>query len=327
MIELLGLHKTYGARAVLSNASLTVRGGESIALVGANGSGKTTTLRCAVGLARPTSGRVSIDGIDVTARPCESRARLSYLAQRTDFPSTLTVREILSVVTALRGADATTIDREISLCGLTRLAGRTVGQLSGGERQRIAMAALFIPDVSAYLLDEPTMNLDPIGVRLLVDRLATARDQGRAVLFTTHAAAELDDLATGVALLRDGQIAMVPPEVARGERHVSIAVDGRAEQWIDAALRGGAGRAWAIGARLHAVVQDRAVSPLLAQLEHEGARVSSYRSESALASALEQFDEETHHDEVARPHSDRCVAAGGLWRGAEWGRADSAGPR
>ena len=328
MIELLGLHKMYGARAILSDASLTVRAGETIALVGANGSGKTTTLRCAVGLARPTSGHVLIDGIDATARPCASRARLSYLAQRTDFPATLTVREILSVVAALRGADAITVEREISLCGLTRLAGRTVGQLSGGERQRIAMAALFIPDVSTYLLDEPTMNLDPIGVRMLVDRLAAARDEGRSVLLTTHTAAELDDLATGVAVLRDGHIAAVAEDVARGERHISMAIDGGAERWLSAALRAGASRAWASGARLHAIVADRAVSPLLAQLECDGARVASYRSESALTAALERLNEGGHHDEVARPHSvDRCVAAGELWRGAAWAPADSAGPR
>lgn len=328
MIELLGLHKTYGTRAVLSDATLTVRGGESIALIGANGSGKTTTLRCAIGLARPASGRILIDGVDMTARPCDARAKLSYLAQRTEFPSTLTVREILSVVAELRGADAGTVDREISLCGLSRLAGRTVGQLSGGERQRIAIAALFIPDVVAYLLDEPTMNLDPIGVQVLVERLATARDAGRAVLFTTHATAELGDLATAVATLRDGHITLAAHDISPGERHLSLAVDGRVESWVDTALRGGARRAWPGRGRLHVVVPDGGVSALLGRLEREGARVTDYRSESALAAALEGLNTEEQHDEVTRPHSvDRCVAAGELWRGAACARADSAGPR
>ena len=328
MIELLGLNKTYGGRAVLSNASLTVRAGESVALVGANGSGKTTTLRCAIGLARPASGRILIDGVDLATRPCAARARLSYLAQRTDFPSTLTVREILSVVADLRGAHVRSVDREISLCGLSRLAGRTVGQLSGGERQRIAIAALFIPDVAAYLLDEPTMNLDPIGAQLLVARLAAARDARRAVLFTTHATAELDELATAVATLRDGRIALVAHDVAQRARHLSVAIDGRAEPWVGTALRGGATRAWPSRDRLHAIVPDGDVSVLLGRLEQEGARVTSYRSESALAAALERLGEEEHHGEAARPRSvDRCVAVGGLWRGAAWARADSAGPR
>lgn len=328
MIELLGLHKTYGPRVVLSDATLTVRGGESVALIGANGSGKTTTLRCAVGLARPARGRILIDGVDMAARPCDARAKLSYLAQRTEFPSTLTVREILSVVADLRGAGPGTVDREISLCGLNRLAGRTVSQLSGGERQRIAVAALFIPDVVAYLLDEPTMNLDPIGVQLLVERLAAARDAGRAVLFTTHATAELDNLATRVATLRDGHIALAADDVSPGERHLSMAVDGRVESWVGTALRGGARRAWPGRLRLHVAVPDGAVSALLGRLQSEGARVTDYRNESALAAALEGLNTEEHHDEVARPHSvDRCVAAGELWRGAAWARADSTGSR
>lgn len=328
MIELLGIHKTYGTRAVLSDASLAVRGGESVALIGANGSGKTTTLRCAVGLARPVRGRILIDGIDMTARPCDARARLSYLAQRTEFPATLTVREILAVVAQLRGANATAVDREISLCGLSRLAGRTVAQLSGGERQRIAIAALFIPDVAAYLLDEPTMNLDPIGVRVLVERLAAVRDAGCAVLFTTHATAELGDLATAVATLRDGHIALAAHDVAPGERHLSMAVNGRVESCIGTALRGGARRAWNCRGRLHVVVPDGSVSALLVRLECEGTRVTDYRSESALAAALEGLTTEAHHVEVARPHSvDRCVADGELWRGAVWARTDSAGSR
>jgi ABC-type multidrug transport system ATPase subunit len=206
MLELSGLNKSFGARRLLSGASLLVRGGECVALVGANGSGKTTTLRCAVGLARADRGSVCVDGIDASVRPSDARARLSYLAQRTDFPSTLSVREILMVVADLRGASGRAVDREIAMCGLSRVAARSVAQLSGGERQRVAMAALFIPDVAVYLLDEPTMNLDPAGTGLLIGRLAELRSQRRAVLFTTHVATGLEGLATRVSMIRGGRI-------------------------------------------------------------------------------------------------------------------------
>ena len=328
MIELLGLHKTYGTRAVLSDATLTVRGGESIALIGENGSGKTTTLRCAVGLARPDRGRVTIGGVNMAARPCDARARSSYLAQRTGFPATLTVREILSMVASLRDADGRAADREISICGLSRVAERTIGRLSGGEAQRLAIAALFIPDAAVYLLDEPTMNLDPGGVRLLVDRLAAARHDGRAVLFTTHNTAELEDLATDVAMLRDGRITRVTDDLLENERHISIVMDGQAELWTGAAVLGGARCAWARRSRLHALIAGSAVGTLVARLEHEGARVTSYRSETALAAALERLTEEEHHEQVPRARSaDRCGSAGQLWRGATWARGNSAGPR
>jgi ABC-type multidrug transport system ATPase subunit len=328
MIELIGLEKSYGERRILSNASLTVRAGECIALVGANGSGKTTTLRCAVGLARATAGRILIDGVDMDARPQAARARVSYLAQCTEFPGTLTVREILSVVADLRGATSYDVEREITLCGLGGIAGRTAGRLSGGERQRVAIAALFIPTVTAYLLDEPTMNLDPGGVRMLVRRLAAATGEGRSVLFTTHVGADLDEIVTGVAVLRNGAIVPAPVEVEPFERHLSLTMEGRAEIWIDAAVRAGARRAWSAGGRLHAIVNDAALSACLQGLELAGARVSTCRIESALAAALERLDQEDHHDEAPRPHSvDRCVAVGRLWRGAAWARAGSAGPR
>ncbi|HET9468526.1 MAG TPA: ABC transporter ATP-binding protein [Vicinamibacterales bacterium] len=328
MIELTGLHKAYGAQTILSDASLAVRAGESIALVGTNGSGKTTTLRCAVGLARADGGRVAIDGIDMAARPCDARARLSYLAQRTCFPATLTVREILSMVAELRRTDVHAVAREISLCGLSHVAGRTVGRLSGGEAQRLAIAALFIPDAAAYLLDEPTMNLDPSGVRLLVDRLAAARRDGRAILFTTHATAELEELATAVAVLRNGRISPVTEGTLPGERHLSMVIEGNPDVWLDAALRNGARRAWPRRSRLHVLIADGAVSALLARLESDGARVVNYRSETVLSAALERLNEEEHHDAVVRPHSvERCVAAGRLWHGASWARADTVGPR
>ena len=328
MIQLIGLDKAFGTRAVLSKASLEVRPGESVALVGANGSGKTTTLRCAVGLAGPARGRIFIDGIDMMARPCDARARLSYLAQRTEFPSTLTVREILQVVADLRGTPVRAIDREIALCHLHGIAGRSVGRLSGGERQRVAIAALFISEVRAYLLDEPATNLDPTGLSLLRDRVAAARDDGCAVLFTTHITAELDELATRVVLLREGHIVPVTQDVASGEQQLSIGIDGEGDICIDRALRGGARRAWLHRGRLQAIVPAGAVGALLERFEHEGARVSSYRTVSALASALDHVTEEKDHHEIENRRSvDRCVAAGRLWRGAAWARVGAPGPR
>ena len=327
MIEITGLDKAYNGRRILSGAELIVRSGESLALVGANGSGKTTTLRCAIGLARPDRGHIRIDGIDVWARPRDARSRVSYLAQRTDFPHTLTVREILRVVADLRGAPAHAVEREISLCGLTRLAGRTAGALSGGERQRVAMAALLIPDVTVYLLDEPTLNLDPIGTQLLVDRLCALRDEGRAVLFTTHVSGEVEALATHVAVLRGGRAVRVAAEAPAGERHVSMVAGERPETWVDAALAGGATRAWPMRGRLHAIVSDAALSGMLARLELERASVSAFRTETALATALDRLDEEEHVDTPPVGRVDRCTAAGELWRHARWAGADSAGPR
>jgi ABC-type multidrug transport system ATPase subunit len=200
------LTKSFAGRRVLDVLDLDVVAGESVALLGANGSGKTTTLRCVVGLARPEGGQIVVAGIDSAADPIEARRRLSYLPQKSVFPPTLTVRETLAVVARLRGRGSHDVDREIESCGLARLADRGVGHLSGGERQRLALAIAFLPAVDLYLFDEPSANLDPVASRMLFQRARQLKGEGRTLLFTTHVPADVRQLATRVVVLRDGRI-------------------------------------------------------------------------------------------------------------------------
>jgi ABC-type multidrug transport system ATPase subunit len=206
MLTLTGLTKTFGERRVLDGLDLEIRAGESVALLGANGSGKTTTLRCIVGLGRPDAGCISIGGIDAATDPLEARRRLSYLPQKSVFPPTLTVRETLAFVARLRGIDTDAVGRELESGGLNALADRNVGQLSGGERQRLAMAVAFLPTVDLYLFDEASASLDPAASRMLFQRARQLQRQGRTLLFTTHIAADVRHLATRAVLLRDGRI-------------------------------------------------------------------------------------------------------------------------
>jgi ABC-type multidrug transport system ATPase subunit len=206
MLTLNTVTKAFNGRRVLDGLDLEVAAGESVALLGANGSGKTTTLRCIVGLARPDRGRITIDGLDVWRRPVDARRRVSYLPQRPVFPATLTVRETLAVVAQLRGNRREDVDWELDLCGLSGLVDRGVGHLSGGERQRLAMAVAFLPDVDLYLFDEPSANLDPLASRILFRRARELKRAGRTLLFTTHIPADVRHLASRAVLLRDGRI-------------------------------------------------------------------------------------------------------------------------
>jgi len=206
MLTLTGLTKTFGGHRVLDGLDLEIGAGESVALLGANGSGKTTTLRCIVGLARPNAGRISIAGIDTITESLRARRRLSYLPQKSVFPPTLTVRETLAVVARLRGTASSAVDRELESCGLTALAERNVGQLSGGERQRLAMAVAFLPTVDLYLFDEASASLDPGASRILFRRAKQLQRDGHTLLFTTHIPADVRHLATRAVLLRDGRI-------------------------------------------------------------------------------------------------------------------------
>jgi ABC-type multidrug transport system ATPase subunit len=206
MLTVTGVTKTFDGRRVLDGLDLEIGAGESVALLGANGSGKTTTLRCVIGLAKADAGRVVIGGVDAIRRPIEARKHLSYLPQKPAFPVTLTVRETLAVVAQLRGLTRDDVDRELERCGLALLADRGVGHLSGGERQRLAMAVAFLPVVDLYLFDEPSANLDPAASRILFQRARELKRAGRTLLFTTHIPADVRHLASRVAFLREGRI-------------------------------------------------------------------------------------------------------------------------
>ena len=246
MLTLTGVTKTFGERRVLDGLDLEIGAGESVAMLGANGSGKTTTLRCIVGLARPNAGRIAIGGIDLARDSIRARARLSYLPQKSVFPPTLTVRETLAVVARLRGiAAGGAVDRELDSCGLAALADRGVGHLSGGERQRLAMAVAFLPSVDVYLFDEPSANLDPVASRLLFRRARQLKRDGHTLLFTTHIPADVRHLATRIVLLRDGRIeseAAGQFELRRyermlerdmwGDEHEDVAGDRRADAGV-----------------------------------------------------------------------------------------------
>ncbi|HEY7287397.1 MAG TPA: ABC transporter ATP-binding protein [Vicinamibacterales bacterium] len=206
MLTLKGVTKAFDDRVVLNGLDLSVDGGESVAILGANGSGKTTTLRCSVGLARLTSGSIVVDGIEVGRNPVDARRHLSYLPQKSAFPPTLTVREALTVVARLRGENPRAVDRELEQCGLESLADRNIAHLSGGERQRLAIAVAFLPAVGLYLFDEPSAHLDPMATQTFFRRARQLVREGRTLLFTTHIPADVRHLATRVVLLRNGRI-------------------------------------------------------------------------------------------------------------------------
>ncbi|MCC7416205.1 MAG: ABC transporter ATP-binding protein [Acidobacteria bacterium] len=213
MLRIDRLTKSFGGRLVLDALDVAIEPGESVALLGANGSGKTTTLRCVVGLARPDAGAIRIAGVDARRDPIGARRRCSYLPQKAAFPQTLTVRETLDVVARLRELAPSAVDRELAACDLAALANRGVAGLSGGERQRLAMAVAFLPDVPLYLFDEPSASLDPASSRILFQRSRQLIREGRTLLFSTHIPADVRGLASRAVLLGHGRI----QAEARGE--------------------------------------------------------------------------------------------------------------
>jgi ABC-type multidrug transport system ATPase subunit len=171
---------------VLDGASFSVEGGTVAALVGPNGSGKTTTLHMLAGLATPDAGTARIGGVDVGRDRAAAQAKLAFLPQDVRFHNALTPRQVLRFYADLRGADADRIGTALQCVDLTAAAEQPCSTLSGGMRQRLGLALLILADADVLLLDEPGLSLDPDWRRALMKWLRDCADTGATVLMATH---------------------------------------------------------------------------------------------------------------------------------------------
>ncbi len=204
------LRKRYDDRVVVDNISLDIRRGEVTAIIGPNGAGKTTLNKAILGLVRPNGGQILFDGEDTAGR-IDYRARIGYMPQLARYPETFTGRDVLALLTELRGASATRDPDLIEAFELERFLDQPARALSGGQRQRINAAAafLFVPDL--LLLDEPTAGLDPVASGILKRSIRRAREAGRAVVITSHILSELQELADTIVFLHEGRMAWHGP--------------------------------------------------------------------------------------------------------------------
>lgn len=207
MITVKNLTKRFGAFTAVDDVSFDVKRGEVFAFLGPNGSGKTTTLKSIVGLTLPTRGSILIDGIDVAAEPKRARGLVSYLPQRVVFPETLTAREVVRFYSSLRNIPASVADEALSKSGFNGHSDKPVQEFSGGMVQRLGMTVVSIPDAPILLLDEPTANLDPQGVKRFRDFVLEQKAKGKTIIFSTHLLAEAEQLADRVAIFVAGKIA------------------------------------------------------------------------------------------------------------------------
>ncbi len=206
MIVTRGVVKRFGRRTVLAGLDAEIRAGRITALVGPNGAGKTTFLKVLLGLARPTSGQVAIDGVILDGSPAY-RAQIGYMPQIVHFPAHLRGTDLMTMVTALRGG---AVQPDLALAeafGLGETMARPLGELSGGTRQKINAVLAFAFAPKLLILDEPTAGLDPLAARVLKDRILAERTRGTTVLITSHVLPELEELADDVLFLADGKAA------------------------------------------------------------------------------------------------------------------------
>jgi Cu-processing system ATP-binding protein len=186
--------------------TLAVNAGEVVALLGPNGSGKTTSLKAAAGLIRPTSGQVLVGEPGRPAASPEARRALSFLPQKVSFPDALTGREVVEFYRRLRGGEPRRTDEVLRVAALNGAAARQVGTYSGGMTQRLGLAVAALPEAPVLLLDEPTSSLDADGLCAFYGLVERRRQHGQTVLFTSHQWGDVERLADRVAVLVEGRL-------------------------------------------------------------------------------------------------------------------------
>jgi Cu-processing system ATP-binding protein len=207
MIAFHGFGKRYGRVEAVASLTCTVDRGEVVALLGPNGSGKTTSIKAAAGLIWPTRGRVDVGNPAAPATEAGARGACSFLPQRVSFPETLTGREVVEFYRALRHGTASRADQVLRFTALNGASQRPVGTYSGGMRQRLALAVAMMPEAPVLLLDEPTASLDPDGLCMFYGLIEAGRRRGQTVLFSSHQMGDVERLADRFIVLVGGSLA------------------------------------------------------------------------------------------------------------------------
>lgn len=211
-LEVISIAKSYDKRAVLTDISLSVGKGEVLGLLGPNGAGKTTCFYSIMGLVRPDSGRILMDGVDVTKLPMYRRAvlGLGYLPQETSIFRGMTVEQNIACVLEMVEPDKNVREPELEQLleefGLTRLRSSPAMALSGGERRRCEIARALAAKPSIILMDEPFAGIDPLSINDIRHLVKDLKKRGIGVLITDHNVRETLEIVDRACIIYGGQV-------------------------------------------------------------------------------------------------------------------------
>ena len=208
-IKVINLKKTYGSKEAVKNISFEIKQNEIIGLLGPNGSGKTTTIGMILGLLKPTSGEVLINGLKIEKNLINILQKINFISPYIELPKKLTVKQNLIVYGKLYSVKNLNekIDYLVSELRLENLLNRVTGELSSGQKNRISLAKAIINDPNVLLLDEPTASLDPETgdfVRSFFE--SYQKEKGTSILLASHNMSEVERLCSSVLMMNNGSI-------------------------------------------------------------------------------------------------------------------------
>lgn len=210
MIEIINLTKRYGNITAVSELNLTIPNGQLFGFLGPNGAGKTTTIKTLVGLLKPTSGVVKIEGFDVQKQPLEAKRVVGFIPDKPFIYEKLTGKEFLQFTAGLYQVEPRSVDERIAqlldMFELNDWGDELVESYSHGMRQKLVMSAALIHQPQVIVVDEPMVGLDPKGARLVKKIFRELCDNGTTIFMSTHTLEIAEQMCDHIAIIQKGQI-------------------------------------------------------------------------------------------------------------------------
>lgn len=206
MIIATNVHKSFGKLKALDNVSLTLNKGQAVSLVGPNGSGKTTFIKCLLGMVVPDAGFITFNKQNIS-KDWRYRSHIGYMPQIGRYPDNMTIAQTLRMMTDIRQGIHTKTDEELFYAfGLDGIQNKRMRTLSGGTRQKVSATLAFLFDPDVLILDEPTAGLDPVSSEILRQKILLEKNKGKLILITSHILSDLDDIISEIVYLQDGRL-------------------------------------------------------------------------------------------------------------------------
>ena len=204
IITLRNVSKHYRNHHAVDSLDLSINKGESLALIGHNGAGKTTLLKLILGLTRPNTGRIKVNGQEPS--PTSDRKSIAFLPEIVSFPGSMTGNELIKFYARLKNLPESECNERLELVGLTDAASRKVATYSKGMRQRLGLAQALLGEPELILLDEPTSGLDPSLRKKFYNIIEDCKSTGTTILISSHALSEIETRIDRIAILKRGRL-------------------------------------------------------------------------------------------------------------------------
>ena len=206
MIEIQNLTKKFNKFTALDEVSLSFNNGHSIALIGPNGCGKTTMIKCILGLNVVEDGDILVDGKSVK-EDYRYRENIGYMPQIGRYPENMTIQETIKMIKDTRKNSGDNLDTELlEAFELQNIYDKKMRTLSGGTTQKVSAVLAFLFNPKVIILDEPTAGLDPLATEILKNKIIKEKNKGKLIIITSHLLSELDEIISEIVFMNEGKV-------------------------------------------------------------------------------------------------------------------------